>query len=75
MTLAEDAARLRAGFDSADSAKFLDTVSRIRDRLCTAQTKAYLDTKLEAARLAEPAERQKMCRNLLPYLDWYLSGD
>ena len=74
MALAEDAARIRSRFDSADTAEFLEIVSRIRDRLHTEQTREYLGKKLEAARLADPSERREMCRNLLPYLDWYLSG-
>lgn len=74
MTLTEDAVRIRSRFDSADTAEFLDIISRIRDRLHTQQTREYLGKKLEAARLAEPSERREMCRNLLPYLDWYLSG-
>lgn len=74
MTLADDAARIRSGFDSADTAEFLGVVSRIRDQLHTQQTREYLGKKLEAARLADPSERREMCRNLLPYLDWYISG-
>jgi hypothetical protein len=74
LTLAEDAARIRSGFDSIDTEEFLDVVSHIRDRLHTGQTREYLGKKLEAARLADPSERRGMCRNLLPYLDWYLSG-
>ena len=75
MTLADEAARASSNFDSTDPAEFLDIVSRIRDSLRTGQTKSYLDKKLEAARSAAPAERRRMCRNLLPYLDWYLSGN
>lgn len=75
MTLTDDAARARSEFDSTDPAEFLDIVTRIRDSLRTGQTKSYLDKKLEAARSATPAERRVMCRNLLPYLDWYLSDN
>ena len=73
--MAEDAAKARSDFDSTDPAEFLDIVSSIRDSLRTGQTKEYLGKKLDAARLAAPAERRDMCRNLLPYLDWYLSGN
>ena len=75
MTLADDAARVRSDFDSTDTAEFLDIVSRIRDSLRTGETKSYLAKKLDAARSATPAERRGACRNLLPYLDWYLSGN
>ena len=75
MTLAGEAARVRSNFDSTDPAEFLDIVSRIRDSLRTGQTKSYLAKKIEAARSVAPAERRGMCQNLLPYLDWYLSGN
>ena len=75
LTLADDAARVRSDFDSTDAAEFLDTVSRIRNSLRTGETKSYLAKKLDAVRFAPPAERRVMCRNLLPYLDWYLSGN
>ncbi len=74
MTLREDATRARDCFDSTDASEFLDVISRVRDRLNTEQTRQYLDGKIQAARNADPDKRQALCKNLLPYLEWYLCG-
>ena len=74
MTLVDEAERMRSGFYSADLGGFLDLAERIRDELRTAPAREYLTGKIAAARSAEPAERRRLCRALLPYLDWYISG-
>lgn len=74
MALAEDAERVRRNFDSTNTDEFLNVLSRIQQSLRTTSTRTYLDTKITAARSAESDERQKLCKKLLPYFDWYLSG-
>ena len=74
MTLVDEAERMRSGFDSADPDGFLDLVERIRTELRTAPAREYLAGKIEAARSAQPAERRRLCKALLPYLDWYITG-
>ena len=74
MTLVEDAVRTRSGFESVGTDEFLDILYRIRNELRTPITQQYLDGKMAAIRSAEPAERRQLCKNLLPYLDWYISG-
>lgn len=74
MTLVDESERMRSGFDSADLGGFLDLVERIRGELRTEPARQYLAGKVAAARSAAPAERRRLCRALLPYLDWYISG-
>ena len=75
LTLVEDVVRIRSKTESINVDEFLAVVYDIHDRLHTEQTRAYLDKKMQDIRLADPDKRQEMCRNLLPYLDWYVAGD
>ncbi|MXX20252.1 MAG: hypothetical protein F4Y82_01700 [Cenarchaeum sp. SB0665_bin_23] len=73
MTLTEDAERIYTDSDHVSVEEFLDVLSRIGNELRTADTKEYLEKKIIAVRSAEPKERQKLCKKLLPYLAWYMS--
>lgn len=74
MTLAGDVERIRTNFDSTDTDEFLDVLSRIQQELRTPDTSTYLEKKITAVRSAKFQERQKLCKKLLPYLAWYMSG-
>lgn len=73
MTLAEDVERIYTNPDHASVEEFLDVLSHIWNELRTTDTKKYLEKKIIAVRSAEPKERQKLCKKLLPYLAWHMS--
>lgn len=74
MTLAEDVKRVHTNFDSVDTVEFLDVLSRIQQKLRTPDTRAYLEKKITAVRSAQFEERKELCRKLMPYLAWHMSG-
>ena len=74
MALADDVARIRSRPDSVDADEFLEALSRIKQEMRTLDARQYLEKKIDVALSAEEDERRQLCRNLLPYLDWYLAG-
>lgn len=62
-------------FDQVSSAEFLEVLHHIQEKFQSNITKEYLNGKLKAILDANgETEKKKLCKNLLPYLDWYLQG-
>ncbi len=62
-------------FDSIPSDDFLKIVEEIRTRLKSNLTQEYLAGKISAINETDSEEeKKKLCKNLTPYLDWYISG-
>lgn len=74
MSLLDDAQRLRDGFESAGSDDLLSLLDRICAELRTDDTRDYLRAKIDSIRNAAESERKVMCKDLIPYVDWYISS-
>lgn len=75
MALKEDIQETLRGFDDASPDRVLELLDRIRAHLRSDLTRDYLAGKIQGVRDAgtEP-EKKRLCKNLVPYLDWYLQG-
>lgn len=74
MSLLDNAQRLRDRFESAGSGEMLSLLDRICAELRTDDTRDYLRAKIDSIRHAAESERKVMCKELIPYVDWYISS-
>lgn len=75
MSLKEQANDVLQNFDSVSSDDFLKIVEEIRTMLKNNLTQEYLAGKISAIKETDSEEeKKKLCKNLTPYLDWYVSG-
>lgn len=75
MSLKEQANDALQNFDSVSSDDFLKIVEEIRTMLKNNLTQEYLAGKISAIKETDSEEeKKKLCKNLAPYLDWYVSG-
>ncbi len=75
MALKEDVQNILNTFDAASSDDIVDVLNRIRDHLQNNLTRDYLDGKIQVIRVTDgETERKNLCKNLVPYLDWYMQG-
>ena len=62
-------------FDDVSSLEILDLLNQIQNSFKSQITRDYLKGKLESVSNApNEDEKKKLCKNLKPYLDWYLQG-
>lgn len=62
-------------FDNAPPDKILEVLSQIQPVLKSEITQSYLHGKIQGILdITDVAEQKKLCKNLKPYLDWYLQG-
>lgn len=70
-----EAKQILAEFETTSSSKFLNVINQIQEKFQSNLTKEYLKGKLKTiSETNGEAEKKKLCKNLLPYLDWYLQG-
>lgn len=74
MSLLDDAQLLRTRFETVGSDELLSLLDRISAELRTDDTRDYLRAKIESIRHAAESERKTMCKDLIPYMDWYISS-
>jgi len=75
MSLDEEIKQILENFDNTDSAKFLIVLNQIQEKFQSNLTKDYLNGKIKTINeTLNESEKKKLCKNLLPYLDWYLQG-
>lgn len=74
MTLLDDAQNLRTRYESTGSDDLLSLLDRICTELRTADTQNYLRAKIDSIRHSAESERKVMCKELIPYIDWYISS-
>lgn len=75
MSLRDQVQSTLQNFDSISSDDFIHIVEQIKDNLKSSLTQEYLAGKISSIRTTESEEEKKnLCKNLKPYLDWYLSG-
>ena len=62
-------------FDNVSSLEILDLLNQIQNSFKSEITRDYLKGKLDSVSSASNEdEKKKLCKNLKPYLDWYLQG-
>ena len=75
MALRDEVNQILNDFDNTPSDKFLEILTQIQLHLKSDITQNYLQGKIQAILgINDDAEKKKLCRNLKPYLDWYLQG-
>ena len=75
MALRDEVNQILNDFDNTPSDKFLEILTQIQLHLKSDITQNYLQGKIQTILgINDDAEKKKLCRNLKPYLDWYLQG-
>ncbi len=75
MSLRDKVNQILNDFDNTPSDKFLEILTQIQPHLKSDITQNYLHGKIQVILgINDDAEKKKLCKNLKPYLDWYLQG-
>lgn len=75
MTLEEQARQILDDFENTPSEKIISVLGEIQTHFKSKLTQDYLHGKIQAIKESKTEEdRKTLCKNLLPYLDWYLQG-
>ena len=75
LSLRDEIKQILNDFDNTPSDKFLEILTQIQLHLKSDITQNYLQGKIQAILgINDDAEKKKLCKNLKPYLDWYLQG-
>ncbi len=62
-------------FNHVSSTEFLEVLNQIQEKFQSDITREYLNGKLKSiSQTDNEEEKKKLCKNLLPYMDWYLQG-
>lgn len=62
-------------FNQVSSNEFLEVLNHIQEKFQSNITREYLNGKLKIIlEKDDEVEKKKLCKNLLPYMDWYLQG-
>ena len=62
-------------FEKTSSEEILEILYQILDKFQSPITQDYLEGKLKIiSKSSSEEEKKKLCKNLKPYLDWYLQG-
>lgn len=62
-------------FEKISSKDFLEILKQIQTKLQNELTREYLQGKLNTINQTElESDKKKLCKNLLPYLNWYVQG-
>ena len=76
MSLQDQVKQILNDFDNIPSDKILEVLTQIQPYLKSDNTRAYLQGKIQAILgINDSAEKKKLCKNLKPYLDWYIQGN
>lgn len=75
MVLQDEIKQILIDFDNALPEKILEILTQIQPYLKSEITQKYLEGKIhDIMILTDTVEKKKLCKNLKPYLDWYLQG-
>jgi hypothetical protein len=75
MSLEEKTQHILDDFESTASDKIIETLNEIKFFFKSELTRDYLQGKIDAiAAISNEDEKKNLCKNLIPYLDWYLQG-
>ena len=75
MSLKERVQKILNDFEISPSEEILQALEEIKDEFKSELTRDYLKGKINPIKnISEESEKKKLCKNLAPYLDWYLQG-
>jgi len=75
MSLQNEVKKILDNFDSTPHEKILEILSQIQPHLKSDITQVYLQGKIQGIlTITDTSEKKKQCKNLKPYLNWYLQG-
>ena len=75
LSLRDEVNQILNDFDNTPSDKFLEILIQIKLHLKSDITQNYLQGKIQTILgINDDAEKKKLCKNLKPYLDWYIQG-
>jgi hypothetical protein len=75
MSLRDEVKQILNDFNNTSSDKILEILTQIQLHLKSDITQNYLHGKIQAILgINDNDEKKKLCKNLKPYLDWYLQG-
>lgn len=75
MSLKIKAKQILENFDHISSNDILEVLNQIQNQFQSQITQDYLKGKIKAiSDTFDETEKKKLCKNLKPYLDWYLQG-
>lgn len=75
MTLRDEVKEILNDFDNASSDKIIKILIQIQPCLKSEITQDYLYEKIHGILgIHDESEKKKSCKNLKPYLDWYIQG-
>jgi len=75
MTLNDEVKKILNNFDNVSSDKVIEILKQIQPCLKSDLTQNYLNGKIHSVLgMSNESEKKKLCKNLKPYLDWYIQG-
>jgi len=75
MSLEIKVKRILENFDEIPSQEILELLNQFLPQFKSPITQNYLKEKLKIiSNITDEFEKKKLCKNLKPYLDWYLQG-
>ena len=75
MSLYDKVKEILNDFDNVSSDEIVKILTQIQPCLKSDLTQNYLHGKIQdILGMHDDVERKKLCKNLKPYLDWYLQG-
>ena len=74
MSLEKQARQILDDFEQASPDAILDVLDEVKMHLKNDLTKDYLQGKIDAIKESPSEKKKALCKNLIPYLDWYVQG-
>jgi len=75
MSLEDEIKQTLDDFENTSSEKILEILNQIKPQFKSKLISEYLQGKIQKiSEVNDEAEKKKMSKALLPYLDWYLQG-
>ena len=75
MSVEVKAKQILNNFNQVSSKEFVEVLNHVQEKFQSSITREYLNGKLKTILETEgEVEKKKLCKNLLPYVDWYLQG-
>jgi hypothetical protein len=76
MLLQDEVKQILNDFDNVSTEKIIEILTQIQQYLKSDITQNYLQGKIQVILdTNDNDEKKKSCKNLKPYLDWYLQGN
>jgi hypothetical protein len=75
MSLRDQTQQILTDFENSSSKQIIQTLDEIKSHFRSELTRNYLKGKIDSiSNIHDETEKKKLCKALIPYLDWYLHG-